>query len=75
MDLKSEKAKSLTKNQVFEELNKYFKEQIELSQRKCMDETGFENPSWSKQQAYNLGLQKAFTKILNHLPDKGDSNE
>lgn len=72
MDLKSEKAKSLTKNQVFEELNKYFKEQIELSQRKCMDESNFNTPSWSEQQAFHLGLQKAFTKILNHLPDKGE---
>ena len=58
MDLKTEKAKSLTKNQVFEELNKYFKEE------------SFKNPAWSEQQAFNLGLQKAFTKILNHLPDQ-----
>lgn len=72
MDLKSEKAKSLTKKQVFEELNKYFKEQIDLSQRKCMDEENFTNPSWSEQQAFNLGLQKAFTKVLNLLPDQGE---
>jgi hypothetical protein len=72
MDLKSEKAKSLTKNQVFEELNKYFKEQIELSQRKCMDEDSFTSPAWSEFQAYHLGLQKAFTKVLNLIPDKGE---
>lgn len=72
MDLKSEKAKSLTKKQVFEELTKYFKEQISLSQRKCMDSTSFSSPAWSEQQAYELGLQKAFTKILNQLPDQGD---
>jgi|TARA_B110000977_G_C11057309_1_gene484576 hypothetical protein len=68
MDLKSEKAKELTKNQVFEELNKYFKEQIELSQRKCMDEDSFNIPAWSEKQAYQLGLQKAFTKVLNLIP-------
>jgi hypothetical protein len=72
MDLKSAKAKSLTKNQVFEELNKYFKEQIELSQRKCMDEENFNTPAWSEFQAYQLGLQKAFTKVLNLIPDKGE---
>lgn len=72
MDLKSEKAKSLTKKQVFEELNKYFKEQIELSQRKSMDEDIFQSPSWSEYQAYQLGLQKAFTKVLNLIPDKGE---
>ena len=72
MDLKSEKAKSLTKKQVFEELEKYFKEQIELSQRTCMNDDNFSLPAWSEQQAYNLGIQKAFTKILNHLPDQGD---
>lgn len=72
MDLKSEKAKSLTKNQVFEELNKYFKEQIELSRRKCMDEENFNTPAWSEFQAYQLGLQKAFIKVLNLIPDKGE---
>lgn len=72
MDLKSEKAKSLTKHQVFEELNKYFKEQIELSQRKCMDESNFSHPAWSELQAYQLGLQKAFTKVLNLIPDQGE---
>mgnify|MGYP006082419705 CR=1 FL=1 len=72
MDLKSEKAKSLTKKEVFEELNKYFKEQIELSRRKCMDEENFNTPAWSEFQAYQLGLQKAFIKVLNLIPDKGE---
>lgn len=72
MDLKSEKAKSLTKKEVFEELSKYFKEQIELSQRKTMDEENFTLPSWSEYQAYQLGIQRAFTKILNQLPDQGE---
>jgi len=37
-----------------------------------MDEENFTNPSWSEQQAFNLGLQKAFTKVLNLIPDPGD---
>lgn len=68
MDLKSEKAKSLTKVQVFQELSKYLEEQISLSQRKSMDEENFSSGAWSERQAFQLGLQKAFTKILSHIP-------
>jgi len=38
MDLKSEKAKALTKKQVFDELRSYLNEQVDISNRKCMDE-------------------------------------
>lgn len=68
MDLKSDKAKSLTKAQVFEEITKYLEEQIGLSQRKCMDESSFDSGSWSEKQAFQVGLQKALTKVLSHIP-------
>ena len=75
MDLKSEKSKNLTKSQVFFELRKYLEEQIELSRRKSLDEGTFDKPSWSEYQAYQLGIQKAFSKLYNLIPDQGASSE
>jgi len=72
MDLKSDKAKSLTKDQVFKEIKDYLTEQIELSRRKSIDEDNFSLPSWSEYQAFQLGFQKAFTKLYNLIPDQGE---
>lgn len=74
MDLKSEKSKSLTKSQVLLEIKKYLEEQVELSIRKTQDESAFDKPSWSEYQAFQLGMQKAFNKLLAQLPnpDQGD---
>jgi hypothetical protein len=72
MDLKSDKAKSLTKDQVFREIKDYLTEQIELSRRKSIDEDNFSLPSWSEYQAFQLGFQKAFTKLYNLIPDQGE---
>lgn len=72
MDLKSEKAKELSKSQVFFELRKYLKEQIDLSQRKTLDEASFDKPSWSEYQAYQLGIQKSLSKLVNLIPDQGE---
>lgn len=71
MDLKSEKAKSLTKSQVLSEIKNYLEEQIELSRRKTTDEESFDKPSWSEFQAFQLGFQKAFMKLNNLIPDQG----
>lgn len=72
MDLKSDKAKSLSKQQAFKVIREYLSEQIKLSQRKCIDEESFDKPAWSEHQAYQLGIQKAFTKLYNLIPDKGE---
>jgi hypothetical protein len=72
MDLKSDKAKKLTKDQVFQELKDYLTEQIELSRRKSIDEDNFTLPAWSEYQAYQLGFQKAFSKLYNLIPDQGE---
>jgi len=71
MDLKSEQSKNLTKSQVLSLIKEYLNEQIALSQRKCLDETVFEKPSWSEYQAFQLGFQKAFTKLNSLIPDQG----
>ena len=68
MDLKSEKAKALTKKQVFEELRSYLNEQVDISNRKCMDEENFKLPTFNEYQAYQRGIQKALTKLYNLLP-------
>ena len=72
MDLKSDKAKSLTKQQVFEELKAYCQEQILLAQRKAIDEDTFDKPAWAQYQAYQLGIQKAFSRLYNLIPDQGE---
>lgn len=68
MDLKSEKGKTLTKKQVIEELKDYLNDQIDLSQRKCMEEDNFKLPAFSEYQAYHRGIQKSLTKLYNLLP-------
>ena len=72
MDLKSEKAKSLTKQEVFDLLKAYIQEQVDLSRRKSVDEDNFSLPAWSEYQAYQLGFQKAFLKLQSLLPDQGE---
>jgi len=73
MDLKSKEAQEYSKSQVYFEIKKYLEEQIELSRRKTLDEDSFEKPSWSEYQAYQLGIQKAFTKLNLLIPDQGNN--
>lgn len=60
--LKTEEIK--TKEDVFKALEEYLRDAIDLSQRKCRDEANFTMPAWSEFQAYQLGMQKAYAKIL-----------
>lgn len=72
MDLKSDKAKELSKIEAFRLIREYIREQIDLSRRKQMDEDNFTLPAWSEHQAYQNGFQKAFTKLYNLIPDQGE---
>ena len=72
MDLKSDKGKSLSKAEAFKEIRTYLEEQVSLSQRKAIDEDTFSKPAWSEYQAYQLGIQKAFLKLYNLIPDQGE---
>jgi hypothetical protein len=72
IDLKSEKGKALTKIEAFREIRAYLEDQFDLAQRKCMDEENFSKPCWSEFQAYQRGIQKGYTKLLNVIPDQGD---
>lgn len=69
--LKEKDSDSLTKREVYDFLISYLEEQISLSQRVSMNEDSFTKPSWSEYQAYQLGLQKAYTKVKEIIPDQG----
>ncbi len=74
MDLKSEKAKSLSKTEVFKGIQEYITEQIDLSKRKCIDEENFTLAAWSEFQAFQLGIQKALSKLQTLVPDQGEKS-
>ena len=57
-----------TKEEVYKYLYDYLKDSIETSNRKMVDEDNFSLPAWSEFQAYQLGMQKAYRKVLDLLP-------
>lgn len=69
--LKDKERKDLTKEDVYIFLHKWLKEQISLSQRESISELSFDKPAWSEYQAYQLGIQKAFSKLTEIIPDQG----
>jgi hypothetical protein len=73
MDLKSDKAKSLSKQEAFQLIREYIKDQIDLSRRKQLDEDNFTLPAWSEHQAYLNGFQKSLSKLYNLIPDQGEN--
>jgi hypothetical protein len=72
MDLKKLTSRELTKSQAFSLLKEYLTEQIDLARRKQTDEETFTLPAWSEYQAFQLGSVKAYQKLLNIIPDKGE---
>lgn len=66
-----EKDNKLTKEEVYLFLREYLNEQISLSQRNVTNEEAFNKPAWSEFTAYQLGMQKAFYKVLALVPDQG----
>lgn len=63
-----------SKEEVYLALSSLIQEQIDLSVRKTQDENSFTIPSWSEYQAFQLGMQKAFQKVLQLLPDPVTGN-
>lgn len=66
--LKIEEFKKYTKDELLLIIHEYLLELSELSRRKTLDEDSFEKPAWSEYQAYQLGYQKALSKIENFIP-------
>jgi hypothetical protein len=72
MDLKKFNSKDLSRSQAFSLLKEYLVEQIDLAQRKAVNEDNFSLPAWSEFQAYQLGTIKAIQKLLSIIPDQGE---
>jgi len=68
LNLKTEEAKKYTKNEILVIIHEYIVEQVELSRRKMLDDDSFSKASWSEYQAFQLGIQKAFSKIESFIP-------
>lgn len=72
MDLSKLKSKDLDKSQLISLLKEYLTEQLDLAQRKAINEENFSLPAWSEFQAYQLGSIKAYQKFLSIIPDQGE---
>lgn len=70
ISLKEKPLSEYTKEEILSIIKQYSIEQLELSQRKTLDEESFNKPSWSEYQAFQLGFQKATIKLINFLPDR-----
>lgn len=66
--LKIEEFKKYSKEELLLIIHEYILELNELSRRKTLDEESFEKPSWSEYQAFQLGYQKALSKLENFIP-------
>lgn len=59
---------SLTKRGMIDEIRRYIEDQIALSNRKCINDEAF-TLDWPYHQAKEMGLQKAYVKLLEFLPE------
>lgn len=66
--------KQLTKEEVYEIILDYLKECQELSIREMRRDESFSRPAWSEYQACQLGMQKAYQKIMDFIPLTKESN-
>ncbi len=60
--------KPLTNEEIYGIIVAYIDATILTSTREMRDNTSFEKPAWSEYQAYQLGFQKALTKIREFIP-------
>ena len=71
INILKDKDLSLTKEEVYLFITTYLEDQIFTLRRQSMSDENFSKSGWSERQAANLGEQKAFTKVLNLIPDQG----
>ena len=69
--LRSKEYKELTKKEVMDILYNYLKEQEDLLIREMYNQEAFNKSSWAEYQAYKLGMLKAFSKVVDFIPDQG----
>ena len=66
---KSLKTKNdLTKEEIYDIIKEYINESVSLSLREMRDKDNFSLPAWSEYQAFQLGMQKAYQKLLDFIP-------
>jgi len=70
--LKDKDNSKLTKEDIFIFLSLYLKEQMSFSQRVLISEEPFSKLAYSEYVSYHLGMQKAYSKILELIPDQGN---
>lgn len=66
--LKEKNSSKLSKEEVYDFLDAYISEQVSLSQRVLTSEEPFSKLAYSEYVAYHLGMQKAYSKILELIP-------
>lgn len=66
--LKGKDSSKLSKEEVYDFLNSWLKEQIDVSQRVLISEEPFSKLAYSEFIAYHLGTQKAYSKLLDLIP-------
>lgn len=62
-----------TKEEVFDFLEEWLSEKIELAHREMENDEIFSMPAWSEHQATRLGMIKAYRKMLALIPDREKS--
>jgi hypothetical protein len=67
-NLKGKGSEKLSKEEVYDFLHGYLEEQLSLVQRQAMSEESFTKPAWAEYQAFLLGQQKAFSKLIELIP-------
>lgn len=60
--------KELTKQEIYETLLEFLEDCQTLSLRELRREENFEKGSWSEFLAFQLGMQKAFQKVIEFIP-------
>lgn len=69
LSLKTKEAQKYTKEEILIIIHGYIQEQLDLSNRKMLDEDNFSKSAWSEYQAFQLGTQKALSKLKLFIPD------
>lgn len=66
--LKGRDSSKLSKEEVYDFQRAWLQEQIDFSQRVLISEEPFSKLAYSEFIAYHLGMQKAYSKLLDLIP-------
>lgn len=73
--LKNKDSGKLSKEDVYDFQRTWLQEQIDFSQRVLISEEPFSKLAYSEFVAYHLGMQKAYSKLLDIIPLTKGKNE